>query len=173
IKETKPSKLLLFVAISMSVLTTLIGLVIPLFTRDLVNSFSISSLNPTIIVALVIAFIAQAIASGLSIYLLNHIGQNVVSSLRDRLWNKFIILPVSYFDEHKSGELASRMTNDTGIIKQLITNQLTNFFTGIISVVGSTIVLLILDWKMTIMMMISLPVSLLVVMPLGKKMYNI
>ncbi|WP_407310241.1 ABC transporter transmembrane domain-containing protein [Desulfosporosinus sp. SB140] len=116
LRQTKPPKLLLSIAILMSVATTCAGLVVPLFTKNLVDSFSLNSLNRTQIVTLVIVFITQAIAGGLSIYLLNYAGQNVVASLRDRLWKKLLILPVSYYDNSLTGETISRMTNDTGVL---------------------------------------------------------
>lgn len=103
IMQTKPSKLKIGVALFMSVATTLVSLVIPLFTKDLVDSFTLSSISRGQIVLLMVAFIAQAIASGLSIYLLNHVGQSIVAALRDRLWKKLLVLPVSYYDNHRTG----------------------------------------------------------------------
>lgn len=68
IKETKPSKWKVGIALFLSVATTLVSLVIPLFTKDLVDSFTLSSISPGQIVILAIAFVAQAIAGGVSIY---------------------------------------------------------------------------------------------------------
>ncbi|AWG44820.1 multidrug ABC transporter permease (plasmid) [Priestia filamentosa] len=173
IRQTNPSKPMLMGAILMSIATTIVGLFIPLFTKSLVDSFSLTSLNPGTIVVLVIAFIAQTISGGISIYLLNHVGQTVVANLRDRLWKKFLVLPIPYYDHHRTGEMLSRMTNDTGVVKGLITNHLTGFFTGIISIIGSITVLLIIDWKMTLIMLIAVPTTLLVLIPLGRQTFKI
>lgn len=173
IRQTNPSKPMLSIAILMSVLTTLVGLIIPLFTKNLVDSFSLSSINRVQVIGLVVAFIAQAIAGGLSIYLLNHVGQKVVASLRDRLWKKLLVLPVAYYDDHRTGETISRMTNDTGVVKGLITDHLTNFFTGIISIIGSVAILLYLDWKMTLIMLTVVPLTFLILIPLGRQMFKI
>ncbi|SMF79921.1 ATP-binding cassette, subfamily B, AbcA/BmrA [Paenibacillus uliginis N3/975] len=173
INETKPSKLMLMVALLMSIGSTAVALVIPMFTKGMVDNFSIAKLDTMQIVALAVAFIIQAIAAGLSIYMLNLIGQKVVASLRDRLWKKMLVLPVSYYDQNKTGETVSRITNDTGIIKGFITEHLASFFTGIVSVIGSFIVLLYLDWQMTLIMLVVIPLSALVLFPLGKQMFKI
>lgn len=173
IKETKPSKLKIGVALFLSIATTLVSLVIPLFTRDLVDSFSLSSISKGQIVLLAIAFIAQAVAGGLSIYLLNHVGQDIVASLRDRLWKKLLVLPVTYYDNHRTGDTISRMTNDTGVVKGLITEHLSNFFTGIIAIIGSIVTLFYLDWQMTLVMLIAVPLSFSILFPLGRQMYRI
>ncbi|MFC4617730.1 ABC transporter ATP-binding protein [Camelliibacillus cellulosilyticus] len=173
IKETKPSKLILTIALMMSLVTTVVGLVIPLFTKNLVDGFSFASLGWGKITLIVLAFIGQAIASGLSLYMMNHVGQNVVARLRDRLWKKLLVLPIPYYDGHRTGETISRMTNDTSVVKELITEHLPQFCTGIISIIGSVAILLVLDWKMTLLMMIAVPLTLLVLMPLGKQMFKV
>ncbi|CAH0309463.1 Multidrug resistance ABC transporter ATP-binding/permease protein BmrA [Peribacillus sp. Bi134] len=173
VQQTKPSKLMIGLALALSLGTTGVGLTVPLFTKNLINDFSISSLSTERITLLVLAIIVQALASGFSIYLLNRIGQSVVAGIRDQLWKKLLVLPVSYFDEHQSGETVSRMTNDTTVVKGLISEHLSNFVTGIISIVGSMIVLFVLDWKMTLLMFTAIPLSVLILMPLGKKMHKI
>lgn len=173
VKHTKPSKLMVAIALLLSLGTTGVGLLVPLFTKNLINDFSLSSLTPGRIMLLVAAIVVQALTSGFSIYLLNRIGQSVVAGIRDQLWKKLLILPVSYFDEHPSGETVSRMTNDTSVVKGLISEHLANFINGIISIIGSIIVLIILDWKMTLLMFIAIPLSALILVPLGKKMHHI
>lgn len=173
VQQTKPSKLMIGIALALSLGTTGVALLVPLFTKNLINDFSVSSLNAERITLLVVAIIVQALASGFSIYLLNRIGQSVVAGIRYQLWKKLLVLPVSYFDDHPSGETVSRMTNDTTVVKGLISEHLSNFVTGIISIVGSMIVLFVLDWKMTLLMFTAIPLSVLILMPLGKKMHKI
>ncbi|GGF87063.1 multidrug ABC transporter permease [Paenibacillus albidus] len=173
LKETKPSYGLLALAIGLGIISTLVSLVIPMFTKSLVDGFSLASVSKLQIAAIAGAFIAQTIAGGISIYLLNFLGQKMVAGLRDRLWRKFLVLPVSYYNDNRTGESVSRMTNDTGIIKTLISEHLANLFTGIISIVGSVAVLLYLNWKMTLVLFAVIPLSALILVPLGRKMYNI
>ncbi|AWB43740.1 multidrug ABC transporter permease [Paenibacillus sp. CAA11] len=173
LKETRPSYAMLTTALVLSVISTLVSLVIPLFTKNLVDGFALSSVSRMQIVGIAAAFIAQTIAGGIAIYLLNYVGQKMVAGLRDRLWRKLLVLPVSYYNDNRTGESVSRMTNDTGIIKSLISEHLASLFTGIISIVGSIAVLFYLNWKMTLILFTVLPLSALILVPLGKKMYKI
>lgn len=173
IRDTKPSKARLAAAGILSVISTLAGLVIPLFTKNLIDDFSFEKIGAFHIVLLLSAFVAQAVTSGISIYLLNYVGQHVVAKLRERLWKKHIHLPVSFYDHHKTGEMISRMTNDTAILKGLITDHITNFFTGIIAIIGSFGILLYLDWQMTLIMLALIPLSIMILLPLGRRMYKV
>jgi ATP-binding cassette subfamily B protein AbcA/BmrA len=172
-QQTNPPNLLLTGAILLSVVATVVGLVIPLFTKNLVNSFSVTSLSQSQILVMVGTLIVQAITAGLSIYALNYAGQKTVANLRDRLWKKLLVLPVSYYDNNRTGETISRMTNDTAVVKGLITENLSTFFTGFISIIGSIIILLLLDWRMTLVMLTAVPLMMLFLVPLGRKMRSI
>lgn len=173
VKSTNPPKFLIVIALILTLSTTAVSLMVPLFTKNLVNDFTIDDLNKTTIALLVGAIILQALSGGFSIYILNRIGQSVVAGMRDRLWKKLLVLPVNYFDENPSGETVSRMTNDTTVVKTLISEHLANFLSGIISIIGAMIVLFILDWRMTTAMFIAIPLAAAVLIPLGRKMYKI
>lgn len=173
LKKTNPPKLKLVTALLLSIANTLVALVIPLFTKSLVDSFSLSSITAGQIVLIAAAFIVQAIAGGFSIYLLNHAGQSIVAALRDRLWKKLLVLPISYYDNNRTGDTISRMTNDTGVVKGLITEHLANFFTGVIAIVGSIATLLYLDWQMTLTMLVAVPLTMVILIPLGRQMFKI
>lgn len=173
ILQANPPKLLLGIALGLSIISTLAGLVIPLFTKNVVDSFSIDNLNWMQISGMAIAFVGSAVASGVSVYLLNHAGQSVVAGIRERLWKKLLVLPVRYYDNNQTGDTISRMTNDTAVIKGLIAEHMSGFVTGIISIVGSIAVLLFMDWKMTLIMFSVFPIAFLLLFPLGRQMFKI
>lgn len=173
ILSTKIPKLALGIGLIASIITTLAGLVVPLLTKNLVDDFSVSSISIPLIVGIGVAFIIQAIVNGVSIYLLTAVGQKIVANLRDRMWVRLIRLPVSYFDKTSSGETVSRVVNDTGIVRELISDHFPQFITGIISIIGAVTILLIMDWKMTLIMLFSVPVTLAIMIPLGRKMAKI
>src|SRR5690554_5704807 len=91
--STNIPKLALTVGLIGSIITTLVGLTIPLLTRELVDGFSVEALSKGIIVAIVIVFILQAVIDGFSAYLLASVGQRIVASLRNKMWLKLIRLP--------------------------------------------------------------------------------
>lgn len=173
ILSTKLPKLALAIGLLTSIVTTLAGLVVPLLTKNLVDGFSVSTLSVPLIIAIAVAFIIQAIVSGVSLYLLTAVGQRIVASLRDRMWLKLIKLPVSYFDNTSSGETVSRVINDTSIVRDLISSHFPQFITGIISITGAVTILLFMDWKMTLIMLIAVPITLVIMIPLGRQMAKI
>lgn len=166
-------KLGLIIGVVGSILTTLVGLTIPLLTREIVDGFSVASLSFGLIVVIIIAFLLHAIIDGLSTYLLAAVGQRIVARLRERLWLKLIRLPVRYFDKRASGESVSRVVNDTGIVKDLISQYFPQFISGLISIVGAVVILFIMDWKMTTIMLVSVPLTIVVMVPLGSQMSKI
>ena len=173
ILSTGIPKLALAIGLTAGVLTTLAGLVVPLLTKSLVDGFSVSSLSVPIMIAIGVAFILQAVIDGVSIYALSYVGQKVVAKLRERMWKKLIRLPVSHFDKESTGETVSRVVNDTGIVRELISNHFPQFITGIISIIGAVTILLIMDWKMTLIMLISVPITVVIMIPLGSRMAKI
>ena len=173
IKNANPSKSVIFFAIVLSLIETVAGLLVPLFTMNLVDQLANAHFNLSFMLLLGGMLIVQTVFSGLSFYFMTHIGETIVASIRRRLWQHVLRLPISFFDGHQSGETMSRITQDTNIVKTLITQHLITFITGIISIIGSIIFLLFIDWKMTVIMLISLPLSILIILPLGQKMYKI
>ncbi|MBG9541543.1 multidrug ABC transporter permease [Cytobacillus firmus] len=173
ILSAKIPKTALIIGLTASIFTTLTGLVVPLLTKNLVDGFSVESLSVPLMIGIGAAFIVQAIISGISIYLLSYVGQKVVARLRDRMWMKLIRLPVRYFDQQSSGQTVSRVVNDTSIVRELITSHFPQFITGIISIIGAIIILLVMDWKMTLLMLTSVPITLAIMIPLGRKMAKI
>lgn len=173
LKIGKPSKWVFLAAIILSLFETAAGLVVPLFTRNLIDVISTSGIEITMILLLIGAFIVQIISGGVSYYLMTYIGETFVSKIREKLWNQILGLPIPYFDRHQSGETMSRITQDTNTIKTLITNHFVTLISGIATVVGSIMILLLLDWKMTLILLIAVPVSTMILGPLGRKMYQI
>ena len=173
IKGGLPAKWLVAVAIILSLIETAASLVVPLFTRNLVDQLSGGGLSGGVIAFLIVTFVVQTVSSGFSYYILAYIGEHIVAFIRRQLWERILHLPVSYFDEHESGETMSRITQDTNTVKALITNHLVSFLTGIISIIGAVIILLTIDWRMTVIMLVAVPVAFLVVIPLGRMMYKV
>lgn len=173
ILSTKIPKLALAIGLIGSLVTTLVGLTIPLLTREMVDGFSLESLNTMLIVIIIIVFILQAVTDGISMYALAYVGQKIVARLRERMWFKLLRLPVRYFDKNTSGETVSRVVNDTGIVKDLISQHFPQFISGIITIIGAVIILFIMDWKMTLLMLIAVPITVLFMIPLGSRMSKI
>ncbi|WP_046175839.1 ABC transporter ATP-binding protein [Domibacillus indicus] len=173
LKELRPPKKLLMIALALSLFETAASLFVPLFTGNLVDQLAIDAISRTVLILLAAAFLVQVIAGGFSFYFMRSAGEQMTASLREKLWKHVLNLPVSYYDQNESGNTMSRVTQDTNTVKMLITDHLVTFATGIISITGSVIILLYIDWQMTVVMLLSVPAAMLILMPLGRKMYGI
>ncbi|MED3476546.1 ABC transporter ATP-binding protein [Bacillus thuringiensis] len=173
IKIFMPAKWLLILAMVLVIIETCLSLAVPLVTKKFIDGMTLDQISTKIIAVLICVFVTQLIMSGLALYTMNFVGQSVVLALREKTWQQILHLPISFFDRHPSGETMSRMTNDTLIIKEFITGQLIPFISGIISIIGSVILLISIDWKITLMMIVVIPLAGLVIAPLGKSMYKV
>ncbi|GKV54878.1 multidrug ABC transporter permease [Sporosarcina sp. NCCP-2222] len=160
-------------ALTLALFSTIASLAVPLVTRELVDSLTQASFTWQTGAFLFVVFILQAVLGGVSFYLLAYIGETIVADLRGRLWAKILRLPVSYYDDNETGETMSRITQDTTMLKTLVSDHMVSFITGIISIIGAVAILLFLDWKMTLIMLISVPVSFAIILPLGRIMHKI
>ena len=173
IKPFLPSKWIMILAIILVISSTCFSLIIPLITMKFIDGMTLESLSLQMITILGIVVVVQLVISALSIITMVYIGQNIILSLRETLWNRILSLPINFFDKHFSGELMSRMANDTLIIKDFITSQLIPLTSGLVAIIGSVTLLFIIDWRMALLMFLSVPIVFLVVAPLGKRMYKI
>ncbi len=124
-------------------------------------------------IAVVGIFIVSALISAGSGTILGFFGENVVAELRRKLWDKLLHLPVSYFDTQKSGVLSSRLVNDSSQVKQLLANTLPNLMTSLLQLIGALVLMLVMDWQMTAIMFIAVPLVMLVMMPVGRQSHKV
>ena len=173
IKSTNVKKGLFFTGVFLTLVGTAGSLIVPLLTQMFIDGFNTDLITAPLAALIIGVFLISAIIDGISYYMLAKIGQTVVKSLREMVWDKFLRLPVSYFDKTKSGESVSRVVNDTSIIQNLITSHFPQLISGILSVAGSIVILFFLDWKLTLIMFIALPISIVAIMPLGSRMQKV
>ena len=139
------------------------NLFVPQLAQKLINNFK--SISPTLAILTVVIFIAGLITSALSGLLLGIFGENIVSKLRKQLWQKLLKMPVKYFDDVKTGEISSRLVNDTSQVKDLLASTLPNAMTSLLQFVGALVIMLAMDWRMTLLMFVAVPLVILVMLP--------
>lgn len=164
---------LIVAAITISSLGSLSGLLVPLFTGRIVDKFSVSHINWNLIALFGGIFVLNALLSGLGLYLLSKIGEKIIYAIRSVLWEHIIQLKMPFFDKNESGQLMSRLTDDTKVINEFISQKLPNLLPSIVTLIGSLIMLFILDWKMTLLTFITIPIFVLIMIPLGRVMQKI
>ncbi|WP_047375807.1 ABC transporter ATP-binding protein [Exiguobacterium sp. ZOR0005] len=166
----KPPKALFIGAILISLVQAMASLAIPLILQRVVDNWSVAMLDARLVTIFIVAFLVQVISSAISIYWLHIVGQRVVANLRTTLWERLVALPIPFYDGIKSGELVSRLNNDTTTLQQLLSEQSVRLLTSFVSIIGAVGILFTLDWQMTLVILFSVPTTLLIVIPLGRKL---
>ena len=170
IMSVNPKKSLFAIGLFLSLLTSGASLIVPQLTKGLIDTSKLAQIDKRMLIVLVLAFVAQLAFGAIGSFLLRYVGESAVKTLREKLWSHLLQMPVGYYDDHKSGESSSRLVNDTTVIKDLVATQFPNFITGAIQLVGSMIILFVMDWKMAAMMFLAVPIMALIMMPIGRIM---
>ncbi|MBX9121326.1 ABC transporter ATP-binding protein [Enterococcus sp. K18_3] len=170
IMSVNPKKSLFAIGLFLSLLTSGASLIVPQLTKGLIDTSKLAQIDKRMLIVLVLAFVAQLAFGAIGSFLLRYVGESAVKTLREKLWSHLLQMPVGYYDDHKSGESSSRLVNDTTVIKDLVATQFPNFITGAIQLVGSMIILFVMDWKMAAMMFLAVPIMALIMMQIGRIM---
>ena len=89
--------------------------------------------------------------------LIVRLGVNVVTHIKEDLFSHLLTLPVSYFDKHPVGELMARVENDTEKAKQIFSETGIMLIANVVSFLGMFVILLVKDWKTTLLLFIPIP----------------
>ncbi|MED1558659.1 ABC transporter ATP-binding protein [Bacillus paramycoides] len=171
-KITNPSKVHFISGLVLSIVSSVISLIIPLLIKDIMDELS-KGISFGLISQISILLILEIIFSAFSLYLLSKVGEEIVRNLRDKLWEKFLKLPVKYYNDNKSGEMVSRITSDTTAIVNIISSEIVDLITSCITLILSLIILFTLDVPMTLVLILVVPITLFIVIPLGEKVYDL
>jgi ATP-binding cassette, subfamily B, multidrug efflux pump len=90
------------------------------------------------------------------------VGQSILASLRERIFERLLRLPLGYFDRRPAGDLMSRVTNDVDTLNQLLSQGVTQLLGSFFSLIGIVVAMLILDWRLALVCFTIIPVMLLV-----------
>ncbi|MBP9479290.1 MAG: ABC transporter ATP-binding protein [Sebaldella sp.] len=112
------------------------------------------------------------LASWLQMYIVAFISQSAIKDLRNRLFDKLTRLSPRFFDTHTSGELMSRLTNDIDQIGNTLSQSLTQVISGTLTLVGILVTMLVLNFYLTVLTVITVPISLLAIRKITKKSQN-
>lgn len=168
IRQTKPKYWQLWAGLGLGLIATTVQLLVPKVAQSMVNNFS-KGVSGVLISGVIALFIISALVNALSGTLLGFFGENVVANLRKLLWNKILRFPVNYFDNVKTGTLTSRLVNDSDQIKNLLSVSFPSSVTSIFQLTGALTIMLFMDWRMTLIMFIAVPLVMTVMRPLMRK----
>lgn len=114
-------------------------------------------------------YLFSSLFSYIQQYMMSTVAQDTVYDLRQDVNKKLEKLPLRYFDGRPNGETLSRMTNDIDTIGSTLQQSLTQFITSIVTIVGILVMMLTISPLLTLIAVVSLPLSLFVIGPILKK----
>ncbi len=165
ISTTRPKYYLLITGILLLMASSSVQIYVPKLASSLVDNFS-KGIDSKLLLTVVLLFVGSAIISAIGGTVLGIFGENVIQNLRKNLWFKLTTLKVKYFDTVKSGEISSRLVNDTSQVKQLLATTFPQTISSIILVLGSVYMMIRMDWRMCLAMLVAVPVVLIIMLPI-------
>ncbi|CAM4183712.1 ABC transporter ATP-binding protein [Zobellia nedashkovskayae] len=160
-----PRRNLVFIGLLLIVISKAASFVAPLSLKylmdDIIPNKDIDFLK-LLVGAVALAILVQSVTSFLLTKILSVQAQFLISELRAQVQKKVLSLPISFFDNAKSGALVSRIMSDVEGVRNLIGTGLVQLVGGTITAVVSLILLLRISWTMTIFTLVPLAIFALI-----------
>lgn len=122
-----------------------------------------------IILWLIGLYLVSAVLRYLGSWIMTNITQKITFKMRQDISAKINRLPFSYFDKQTYGEVLSRITNDVDTVSQTFNQSLSQIVSALVMIIGIMIMMLSISWQMTIVALLTLPISMSFVLVVIKK----
>src|SRR5881394_1450316 len=128
-------------------------------------------INSIVLICLAIPAImtVRSLCSYGSAYCMHWVSNKVVTDIRCQLFEKIVRQSMGFFNKMRSGFLISRITNDTRSMQGALTTVTIDVFKQPITILGAVIVLLVMDWKFTVVTLILFPSCLVPIRIYGRR----
>lgn len=136
-------------------------------TQDMVGMINFNNINQ-VAFALFLLFGFQALFSYFRVVLFTNVTENTLRDIRYDAFNRLIYMPMDFFNQHKVGELTSRVSSDITQIQETLRTTIAEFFRQIVIVVGGIIFLAFLSWKLSLIMLATVPVMAIIAVFFGR-----
>ena len=167
-------KILLIAVICMIVVSGS-NLIVPWIIKDIVDEVlaekNIQMLY-WVIAAILVIFLIRGVTTFGNRYLMGYIGQRVVTDLRKRLFAHLQRLSISYYDKRRTGEIMSNLTNDIGALQTAIVENFVSLIQEAAIFVGSFVSMIYLQWKLTVLCLVIVPMVSFIIKFFGKKLHK-
>ena len=161
--------LVIALLVTISALASIMG---TYMLKPVINRFILPGNIPGLVKTLLVMG-ALYLCGALSCYAYNqmmvHISQKVVNEIRSDLFRHTQRLPLTYFDAHTHGELMSRFTNDVDTISEALNNSFAMMIQSFITITGTITMLLVLDWRLSLIVMVFLIIMVLFIRYNGRR----
>lgn len=175
----KPYRLNLIIVFIFAILSTLFTIVSPKILGEATTLIFKGVMSPerhvdyeavgTIVIWLIALYLLSSIFSFVQQYIMSSVAQNTVYDMRKQLKEKMDRLPLNYYDQRNNGDLLSRAVNDMDNIANTLQQSLTTAITSIVTIIGITIMMFTINFNLTLIVLLTVPLSLIVVIFVAKK----
>lgn len=103
----------------------------------------------------------------------NRISYHVLGDIRNTAFKKVVNLPLSYIDSTPHGDIVNRVINDTDKFAEGLLLTFTQVFTGLLTIIGTLVFMLVINWKIALAVVFLTPLSIIVANYIGKETYHL
>jgi len=175
LKYLRPYRFLAITTLICAGVTTALELIPPWLVKividDVIQS-SRSELLPWTIVGFLVAYGLKNLFASLRIRWNNTLEQRVVHDLRAQVFAALQRLSVSYFESRSTGEIMSRVNSDTEHVERIFVDGLEGLLTASLTLVGITIMLFTLNWKLAALSLLPIPILVLSASAFTKRVHR-
>lgn len=173
LKKIKPYYGYLLLALLSAVISVSLTLYIPVLTgRAVDNIIDAGKVNfeniLQILIYIAVGIVGVTVFQWIMNYFTNIISYKTVRDLRREIFDKFNSVPLSYIDSQPHGDLISRVINDVDAVGDGLTQMFLQLFSGVVTIVGTLIFMLTIDWRIALTVVVLTPLSLFVAAFIGK-----
>ncbi len=119
---------------------------------------------------LVLVYLLKNLFRYMAMFYIAEVRNGVVKDIRNALYHKILILPLSFYSEKKKGDIISRMTTDVQEVEWSVMSSLEMMFRDPVYILSYLVTLFILDYELTLMVLVLLPVTGLIIGQIGKSL---
>lgn len=172
------SSAILVALLGIMICVTVIDLLGPFFQQKAIDTFKIvgdktivdfESLTVYLVIMAIIFVISSVLFYAQGI-LSAKLSQSTVFIMRNDLFRKISRLPISYTDNHRHGDIMSRMTNDVENVSNAVSSSITMLFSSIMTLCGAFAMMIYYSWQITLIAILTIPITILVSTNLAKFM---
>ena len=162
----------LFALVFTAVVTLSIGQGLRLVIDQGFSEQSQQHLNSAILFIL-LASALMAVGTYIRFYLISWLGERVSADIRSAVFNHVVHLHPAFFETNRSGDIMSRLTSDTTLLQSIIGSSVSIALRSVISFTGALIMLLITNLKLSLIIMLAVPLVLMPILIFGRKVRNL
>ena len=155
-----PHRAAMAVVIALIVASSLLALVPPFLTRDLIDHAIPKQDVPALFGlagGIVLVTVLTQAGGIVQTYVATKVGQQIMHRLRTQLFEHLQRQPLAFFTRTKGGELQSRLTNDINGMQSVVTDSATSIASNLTTAIGTSVAMVVLSWRLSLISLLVLP----------------